>query len=163
SSVQKICRLQRGHSITAIGYSDRSFVQRVVRILKRIRTSGCAPGGLRPALHAGTGRRAPDRRQIQPEESGLPHRASTWRHGRGTLLPFRLCQSKTELRMSQAVCRSQERHHYTRGGRSKRGEPMRFEDMFAKTIVLAVAALLAGSAILQAQSKTDVTGKWALE
>src|SRR5262249_27238909 len=108
-------------------------------------------------------RRAPDRRQIQPEESGLPHRASTWRHGRGTLLPFRLCQSKTELRMSQAVCRSQERHHYTRGGRSKRGEPMRFEDMFAKTIVLAVAALLAGSAILQAQSKTDVTGKWALE
>ena len=40
---------------------------------------------------------------------------------------------------------------------------MRFEDMFAKTKVLAVAALLAGSAILQAQSKTDVTGKWALE
>jgi hypothetical protein len=40
---------------------------------------------------------------------------------------------------------------------------MRFEEMFAKTIVLAVAALLAGSAILQAQSKTDVTGKWALE
>ena len=40
---------------------------------------------------------------------------------------------------------------------------MRFEDMFAKTIVLAAAALLAASAILQAQSKIDVTGKWALE
>ena len=40
---------------------------------------------------------------------------------------------------------------------------MRFEDMFAKTIVVAVAALLAGSAILQAQSKTDVTGNWTLE
>ena len=40
---------------------------------------------------------------------------------------------------------------------------MRFEDMFAKTIVVAVAALMAVSAILQAQSKTDVTGKWALE
>jgi hypothetical protein len=40
---------------------------------------------------------------------------------------------------------------------------MRFEDMFAKTILLGIAALLAGSAILQAQSKTDVTGKWVLE
>jgi preprotein translocase subunit SecD len=40
---------------------------------------------------------------------------------------------------------------------------MRFEDMFAKTIVVTVVALLAGSAIVQAQSKTDVTGKWALE
>src|SRR5262249_38179960 len=40
---------------------------------------------------------------------------------------------------------------------------MRFEDMFAKTIVLAVAPLLAGSVTFQAQSKTDVTGKWVLE
>ena len=40
---------------------------------------------------------------------------------------------------------------------------MSLENMFAKTIVVGVAALLAGSAILQAQTKTDVTGKWALE
>jgi hypothetical protein len=40
---------------------------------------------------------------------------------------------------------------------------MSLENMFAKTIVVGVAALLAGSAILQAQTKTDVTGKWVLE
>jgi hypothetical protein len=40
---------------------------------------------------------------------------------------------------------------------------MKFQDMCSRTIALALAALLAGGAILTAQSKIDVTGNWALE